>query len=651
MHNWCVAAALSVLLASPVCAQQKAASPDDTSGRTETAAGKPSGGASNAGTNDAVSTSKGVFAFPAAPRPKPLPRPRAGGSKDGDAPGQLVPRYEFGVLYDYVNFSPGGPFPSFNNHGASGAFTYNASRWLGLTAELGGYRFKDRNFNGTPLNGSIVSYLFGPRLNWRKFDYFVPFAEFLLGGSHAGSAVIGVGSQSSFSVATGGGVDMVLNKNFAWRVAQLDYYMTNFSGIGVGGNARQDNFRAGTGLVYRWGFSNPAPPPPPPNRPPVAACSVNPTSIYAGSGDAVAVHVNASDPDNDSLNYNYSATGGALEGTGPDARWNSTGVSAGSYTVNVKVDDGKGGTASCSADIKVEEKPNRPPTASLSVEHASILPGERTGIVCNGSDPDNDPLTYSYTATGGQVTGTGSNVQFDSTGLQPGTYTVKCAVNDGRGGTADASGSVEVKEPPQVKQLEAQLALHSIYFPTAQPTEAKPTGGLLASQAGTLDSLAADYQQYMKYRPAAHLILEGHADSRGAKEYNMKLSERRVERARSYLVEKGVPADHIEVKAFGFEKNMTSDEVKKLLDADSSLAPAEKQKLVKNIDTVRMANNRRVDVTLSTTGEQSVRQFPFNAKDALTLLSRGGATQGKTKAPAAKSAAPKAAAPKKPATP
>jgi outer membrane protein OmpA-like peptidoglycan-associated protein len=639
MRNWCVVAALSVLLASPLCAQQKAASPDDTSGRTETAAGKPSGGASNAGTNDAVSTSKGVFAFPAAPRPKPLPRPRAGGSKDGDAPGQLVPRYEFGVLYDYVNFSPGGPFPSFNNHGASGAFTYNASRWLGLTAELGGYRFKDRNFNGTPLNGSIVSY------------YFVPFAEFLLGGSHAGSAVIGVGSQSSFSVATGGGVDMVFNKNFAWRVAQLDYYMTNFSGIGVGGNARQDNFRAGTGLVYRWGSSNPAPPPPPPNRPPVAACSVNPTSIYAGSGDAVAVHVNASDPDNDSLNYNYSATGGALEGTGPDARWNSTGVSAGSYTVNVKVDDGKGGTASCSADIKVEEKPNRPPTASLSVEHASILPGERTGIVCSGSDPDNDPLTYSYTATGGQVTGTGSNVQFDSTGLQPGTYTVKCAVNDGRGGTADASGSVEVKEPPQVKQLEAQLALHSIYFPTAQPTEAKPTGGLLASQAGTLDSLAADYQQYMKYRPAAHLILEGHADSRGAKEYNMKLSERRVERARSYLVEKGVPADHIEVKAFGFEKNMTSDEVKKLLDADSSLAPAEKQKLVKNIDTVRMANNRRVDVTLSTTGEQSVRQFPFNAKDALTLLSRGGATQGKTKAPAAKTAAPKAAAPKKPATP
>jgi outer membrane protein OmpA-like peptidoglycan-associated protein len=400
--------------------------------------------------------------------------------------------------------------------------------------------------------------------------------------------------------------------------------------------------------VLRFGIPNP---PPPPNHPPVAACSVTPAAIFAGSGDTVAVHVNASDPDNDPLTYSYTATGGTVEGTGPDARWNSTGVAVGSYTVNVKVDDGKGGTASCAADVKVEEKPNHPPTASLSIEHSPILPGERTGVTCSGSDPDNDPLTYSYTATGGQISGSGSNVQFDSTGLQPGSYTVKCTVNDGRGGTAEASGNVEVKEPPQVHQLEARLALHSIYFPTSQPTVAKPMGGLLASQAATLDALAGDYKQYLAYRPAAHLILEGHADIRGAKDYNEKLSERRVERAKSYLIEKGVPADHLETKAFGFEKNMTSEEVKKLLDEDPDLNPADKQKLVKNLLTVRLANNRRVDVTLSTTGEQSVRRFPFNAKDALTLLSRGGAEKGTTKTPAPKANAPKTAAPKKPATP
>src|SRR5207253_9929667 len=100
-------------------------------------------------------------------------------------------------------------------------------------------------------------------------------------------------------------------------------------------------------------------------------------------------------------------------------------------------------------------------------------------------------------------------------------------------------------------------------------------------------------------------------------------------------------------------KNMNSAKVERLQDAERELAPAERQKLIKNLATVRTANNRRVDLTLNTTGVQSVRRFPFNAKDALTLLSGGGREAAKAKAPAAKvsAAKPKAAAPKKPATP
>jgi hypothetical protein len=635
MRNWCAALAMSALLALPLGAQQKSDATGDDATNAATAAEK-SAPSSRAAESSKAAAAKGVFALPAAPQPAPFPGPAAVAA-DTRTPGQLVPRYEIAGMYDYINFAPGDPFANFNTHGGSASFTYNASKWLGLTGELAGYNFKRNLFpltgSNTDTNGSLITYLFGPRLNLRKFDHFVPFGEFLVGGANGSIELVGVSSQSAFALAAGGGVDMVLTKNLAWRVAQLDYLMTTFSGQAVTASGRQNNFRAGTGLVLRFGIPNP---PPPPNHPPVAACSVSPASVYAGSGDTVAVHVNASDPDNDPLTYSYTATGGAVDGAGPEARWNSSGVGVGSYTVTVKVDDGKGGTASCAADIKVEEKPNHPPTATLSIERSPILPGERTGVTCNGSDPDNDPLTYSYTTTGGQVVGSGSNVQFDSAGLPPGTYTVKCAVNDGRGGTADASGNVEVKEPPQIKQLEAKLALHSIYFPTLQPTVAKPTGGLMTSQAGTLDALASDFIQYLKYRPDAHLILEGHADIRGAKDFNIKLSERRVERTKNYLVEKGVPADHLETRAFGFEKNMTSEEVKKLIEADTDLSPAEKQKILKNLLTVRLANNRRVDVTLSTTGEQSVRRFPFSAKDALTLLSRSGGetTKKKTAAPA-----------------
>jgi outer membrane protein OmpA-like peptidoglycan-associated protein len=653
MRNWCAAVVMSALLGVPLCAQQKSSGAGDDTTNAAANAEKSATSNTGAGGGNAAGSSKplaakGLFALPATPRPTPFPGP-APAAKDSSAPGLFVPRYEFAALYQYINFAPGDPFSNFNTHGATGSFTYDASKWLGLTGEIGAYRFKQRNV--FPLTGSTIgqtgglfSYLFGPRLNLRKFEHFVPFGEFLVGGTRAGSAVVGTGSQNAFALVTGGGVDVVLNDNWAWRFAQLDYLMTTHSGAALGASARQNNFRAGSGIVYRWGAPKALPPPPPANHPPVAACSVSPASIYAGSGDSVAVHVTASDPDNDPLTYNYSATGGAVEGTGPEARWNSAGAAVGSYTVNVKVDDGKGGTASCAVDIKVEERPNRPPTASLSIERSPILPGEQTGVTCNGSDPDNDPLTYSYTSTGGKITGSGSNVQFDATGVQPGSYSVKCTVNDGRGGTADASGSVEVKEPPQVKQLEAKLALHSIYFPTALPTVAKPNGGLLASQAVTLDALASDFKQYLTYKPDAHLTLEGHADIRGAKDYNVKLSERRVERTKSYLVEKGVPADKLEVKAFGFEKNMTDADVKTQIAADPDLSAAEKQKILKNLLTVRLASNRRVDVTLSTTGEQSVRRFPFSAKDALTLLSRtGGETpKKKTAAPApAKKATPK----------
>ena len=341
------------------------------------------------------------------------------------------------------------------------------------------------------------------------------------------------------------------------------------------------------------------------------------------------------------------AAGGSVKGTGPDARWSSAGAAVGTYTVTAKVDDGKGGTVSCAADIKVEERPHHPPVISCAANPSSIIQGQQASIVSTASSPDNLPLTYSYTASGGQITGTGAQVQFDSKGAPPGTYTVNCTATDDRGDKADGSTTVEVKEPPQVKELEVKLALHSIYFPTNLPTAAKPDGGLLPSQQETLKTLASDFKQYLTYRPGAKLILAGHADVRGTKEYNQTLSERRVAWTKSYLGEQGVPADSIETRALGMEENMTSDQVKKLIQDNPQLTPAERQKLIKNLLTVRLANNRRVDVTLSTTGQQSVRQFPFNAKDALSLMSRGTGT-AKPAAKAGTKPAPKPAPKKTP---
>jgi hypothetical protein len=181
---------------------------------------------------------------------------------------------------------------------------------------------------------------------------------------------------------------------------------------------------------------------------------------------------------------------------------------------------------------------------------------------------------------------------------------------------------------PEIQELESRLALHSIYFPTAMPPIKDPNAGLVPSQRQTLMGLATDFKKYLQSKPDAHLILGGHADHRGSEEYNLKLTERRVNRVKSFLVEQGVPEANFETKAFGKEDNMTSEQVIETINNNTSLTTEERQRALKHIDVVRMASNRRVDVTLSTTGQSSVRQFPFNAGDAMTLI---GGREGEAK--------------------
>src|SRR5262249_44716694 len=145
----------------------------------------------------ATAVSKSPWALTGKPRttlfPGAAPAP-AGASKEEDAaPGRLTPRYEIAAGYSYIDFNPGNPFASFENNGATGSFTYNWNEFLGLTAEVGSYAYS-RNLNGASTDGGLTTFLFGPRFNWRRFDHFVPFTEFLFGGARAGGAMTGVGS-------------------------------------------------------------------------------------------------------------------------------------------------------------------------------------------------------------------------------------------------------------------------------------------------------------------------------------------------------------------------------------------------------------------------------------------------------------------------
>jgi outer membrane protein OmpA-like peptidoglycan-associated protein len=74
-----------------------------------------------------------------------------------------------------------------------------------------------------------------------------------------------------------------------------------------------------------------------------------------------------------------------------------------------------------------------------------------------------------------------------------------------------------------------------------------------------LDEIATAVMQ----NPDAILVLEGHTDSTGDKDYNVRLSERRVEAVKRYLaVDKGVPVYKIEEIGFGSDKPIAENNSK-----------------------------------------------------------------------------------------
>jgi len=59
---------------------------------------------------------------------------------------------------------------------------------------------------------------------------------------------------------------------------------------------------------------------------------------------------------------------------------------------------------------------------------------------------------------------------------------------------------------------------------------------------------------WMKEYPKVYLSVEGHADERGTREYNLALSERRANAARDYLIVLGVSPERLTVVGYGKER-------------------------------------------------------------------------------------------------
>ena len=428
-----------------------------------------------------------------------------------------------------VDSAIGGYFFQPINPGAVTSVTGYLTRNLGVQAE--------GSFFPHGPNDCAYSAQAGPiaRANLGRF---VPFVHALGGGAKVGGPVFQP-CVWGFGFTGGLGVDYIVpgfGDHLALRPIQADYQYDHVdhgplvlpAGV-TGGTAKLNAVRLSGGIVLRFGDMTPAPP--------VAlTCSLQPDSVFPGDPISVTASPVNLNPKK-STTYTWKSTGGELSGNGANVNISTTGTPSGAYVVTGHVAQGAkpGQMADCSTNFTV--KAFEPPTITCSADPSTVKAGDSSTITSTGLSPQNRPLTYTFSASSGQVSGTGNTNTLATAGVAPGTINVTCNVVDDLGHTATATTSVMVTAPyvPPAPQAQPLCGL------TFDRDHKRPNRVDNESKA-CLDDIALTLQR----DSASTLVIVGNHTS----EEKPQAGAERGLNVRQYLVdEKGIDPSRIEVRS------------------------------------------------------------------------------------------------------
>jgi hypothetical protein len=366
---------------------------------------------------------------------------------------------------------------------------------------------------------------------------FVPFVHILGGGARINGPV----AQPlfwGFGVTGGGGLDWVLppfHHRLALRLFQADFqYSQVVYGPLVlpdgthGGLGEIDAVKLSGGLVVRLGEIKGT-------LPVQLGCTADPVSVFPGDPIKITGSTLNLDPKLKPL-YTWKLKGGKITPADASATVDTAGMTPGEYVVEGHVIEGPRARqqASCTAPFTV--KAFEPPTITCSANPGTATSGTDIAISTSGGSPQNRPLTYSYSASAGEITSSGPTAKLSTAGLSPSTITITCNVVDDLGQNATTTTSVVLEAPvaPVVAQTQALCSLsftRDKRRPVRVDNEAK----------GCLDDIALTLNQ----QTDAHLIIVGNF----AETEKQQAAEERTLNARQYLVkEKGIDPTRIEVR-------------------------------------------------------------------------------------------------------
>ena len=151
----------------------------------------------------------------------------------------------------------------------------------------------------------------------------------------------------------------------------------------------------------------------PGNRAPVLGGAPTTSLTTVAEQQPVTLSVTATDADGDTLTYTWSQvspsspTGTFGNAASASTPWTAPDVSAnGAYTLRVTVTDGKGGSVQGTVAVNVT-KVNQPPTVPATITvPATVRAGDLATLSLGASDPDGDPLTFTWEQTAPAAQGT-----------------------------------------------------------------------------------------------------------------------------------------------------------------------------------------------------------------------------------------------------
>jgi len=455
------------------------------------------------------------------------------------------------------------------NVGGLGSVAYFFNRYVGAQAEIGMHEWGKGTAGGTNIgehgNDDGFFTVAGGIIARYPTSDITPFMHALVG-----TARIDGPDHNPFTwgpaLTFGGGMDYntpLFNHRLSIRIFQADYeWMHADFGTGVfGGRANINAARLSAGVVIHAGSI--APPPPV-----TLACSASPDSVFPGDPVTVTATAGMLNP---KLNTVYSWSGDGVTGNGTTATVNTGSLAPGTYTVKCGVKEGKPGkeglkpweSADSTATFTV--KKFEPPTISCSANPSSINAGDSSTITATGLSPQNRPLTYSYTAAAGTISGSGTTGTFSSAGAPAGPIEITCNVSDDKGNTGSATTTLTIVAPPPPVVQHTQ-ALCSITFdkdkhrPLRVDNEAK----------ACLDEVALDLQK----QSDAKAVVVGDANAKekaktakqsayAAKHKHAKVEDSAAQRAvnaKEYLVtEKGIDASRVSVATGSADEQKVED--------------------------------------------------------------------------------------------